>query len=138
MEKEKKLNLTKKSIETTSEENSTPRNQALLTLKESSENIKKLRLKNIELTEQILAIHKKTSNVKNSLMFEITNELLDGKKKFSNADQRQVEFERIIASDQDYSNDITFIKSMEDVIEKNRVEIEYLDRVFRYTELVLK
>lgn len=101
--------------------------------------IKDLQLKNLEYYENITNTKKRCDIVRNSIMNVITNEVDEKcKKVYSNADSRQNEFEIRIKDNAEYSNDITFIKQLEDTIAKNNIEISYNDRLFRYYEILCK
>jgi len=108
-------------------------------LKTLTENIKKLRLENIDYYNMIIDLKKKVETTKSIINSVIVNELDDaGKKKYSNAEARQLEFEKRIVGNSEYSNNLQVIKQYEEKAENNRIEIEYFDRMFRYIEISLK
>jgi hypothetical protein len=123
MAKEKKVNLNEEKLQE---------------LERYAKDIKDLQLLNLNFLTEIGQLKTSTDSVRNNEMLIITNELLpDGKKKFSNAEQRQAEVERRLSENADYLNNLSLIKTTEHMVEKNKIDIAFEDRMFRYLELFL-
>ena len=100
--------------------------------------IKAISLKNLELVKAIAGLKRSCDITKSSMIAEISNEMVDGKKKFSNSELRETEFNTRIANNKEYNDALNVLKTYEDSMTLNNIEVTYLDRMFRLYEMVLK
>jgi len=103
--------------------------------------IYKLQVETIKLAEEIYNAKIEKKDYSDKILIEINNETIDGKKKFKNQIERNIEFSRRVLSDSDYLKLEDNIRLSDIRLKKLRYFIDYYNNMLKilpYSEVEIE